>query len=85
MTTGNNKRYFIAFTDDCSDFIFIYFLKNKSDAFHVCLKFVTKVENQFNKKIKRLRSDRGTKFDSIAFNEFYNSKGIIHENCTLLP
>ncbi|KAL0559604.1 hypothetical protein IC582_004219 [Cucumis melo] len=41
--------------------------------------FVTEIENQFNKRIKRLRSDRGTEYDSVAFNEFYSSKGIIHE------
>ena len=41
--------------------------------------FVTEIENQFNKRIKRLHSDRGTAYDLVAFNEFYNSKGIIHE------
>ena len=44
--------------------------------------FVTEIKNQFNKRIKRLRSDRGTAYDSVAFNEFYNSKGIIHETTT---
>ena len=41
--------------------------------------YVTEIENQFNKKIKKLRSDRGTKYDSNLFNEFYNLHGIIHE------
>ncbi|KAL4026406.1 hypothetical protein IC575_014836 [Cucumis melo] len=77
--TRNSKRYVITFIDDCSDYTFIYLLKNKSDAYEMFKVFVTEIENQFNKRIKRLRSDRGIKYDSVAFNEFYSSKGIIHE------
>ena len=36
--------------------------------------FVTEIENQFNKKNKRFCSDKGTKYGSVAFNEFYNIK-----------
>ena len=73
--TRNSKRY----VDDCSNYIFIYLLKTKSDAFDIFKVYVTKIENQFNKRIKRLHSDRGTRYDSIVFNEFYNSKGTIQE------
>ena len=66
--TRNSQRYVITFIDDCFDYTFIYLLKNKSDVF-----------DMFNKRIKRLHSDRGIEYDSISFNEFYNSKGIIHE------
>ena len=44
--------------------------------------FVTEIKIQFNKRIKRLRSDREIKYDSVAFNEFYNSKEIIYETTT---
>ena len=44
--------------------------------------FVTKVENQCSKKAQKLHSDRETEYDSVAFNEFYNSKEIIHEKIT---
>ncbi|KAL0534481.1 hypothetical protein IC582_028772 [Cucumis melo] len=79
--TRNSKRYVITFIDNCSDYTFIYLFKNKSDAYEMFKAFVTEIENQFNKRIKRL-SDRGTEYDSVAFNEFYNSKGIIHEIIT---
>ena len=46
--------------------------------------FVTEIKNQFNKRVKRLRSDRGTKYDSVVFNEFYNSKGITELAVTIL-
>ena len=58
--TRNSKRYVITFIDDSSDYTFIYLLKDKSDAFDMFKVYVTEIENQFNKRIKRLRSDRGT-------------------------
>ena len=70
--TKNSKRYVITFKDVCSDYTFIYLLKNKSDVLDVFKVFVTKLENQFNKRIKRLHSDRGIEYDSVAFNEFYS-------------
>ena len=74
MIARNNKIYFITFIDDCSVFTFIYLLRNKSYAFDMFKVFVTEVENRFYKKIKRFHSDRETKYDCVAFDEFYNSK-----------
>ena len=45
MLTINNKQYFITIINDCSYFIFIYLLENKSDVFDMFMVFVTKVEN----------------------------------------
>ncbi|KAL0556336.1 hypothetical protein IC582_004849 [Cucumis melo] len=69
-------------TRNCSDYTFIFKQINKSDAYEIFKVFVTEIENQFNKRIKRLRSDREIEYDSVAFNEVYNSKGIIHETTT---
>ena len=33
--------------------------------------YVTEIENQLSKNIKRLRSDRGTESDYELFNDFY--------------
>ena len=59
-STSNSKRCVITFIEDCSDYTCIYLLKNKSDVFDMFKVYVTKIENQFNKRIKRLHSDRGT-------------------------
>src|SRR3954469_3458558 len=77
--TRNSKRYFITFIDDCSDYTYVYLMKNKSEALDMFKMYVTEIENQFSKKIKRLRSDRGTEYDSGLFNEFYIKHGIVHE------
>ena len=57
-------------------------LKNKSNAFEKFEDFLKEVENQFSRKIKRVRSDRGREYESSAFNSFVQSLGIIHETTT---
>ena len=49
LTYGGNK-YFIPFINDFTNYTHIYLLKN--------IKYFLKVENQFDRKIKRVRSDR---------------------------
>ena len=44
--TRNGKRYFITFIDDCSDYTFVYLMKNKNDALDMFKEFVTEIENQ---------------------------------------
>ena len=78
LTRGGNK-YIITFIDDFSKYTTIYLLKNKSDAFEKFQDFLKEVENQFSRKIKRIRSDRCREYESSAFNSFVQSLGIIHE------
>ena len=61
----------------------VYLLKNKSHAFEKFQDFLKEVENQFSRKIKRIRSDRGREHESSAFNSFVQSLGIIHETAAL--
>lgn len=44
--------------------------------------FKNEVENQFNKNIKVIRSDRHGKYDS-PFNEFCSELGLIHQTKAL--
>ena len=78
LTHGGN-RYFITFSDDFSKYAYVDLLKSKSDAFKKFKEFLREVENQFSRKIKILRSDRGREYESIEFNSFVQSLGIIHE------
>ena len=57
-------------------------MKNKSDAFEKFQDFLKEVENQFGKKIKRIRSDRTREYESSAFNSFVQFLRIIHETTT---
>ena len=82
LTLGGNK-YISTFIDDFSKYTTIYLLKNKSDSFEKFQDFLKEVKNQFSRKIKRIRSDRGHEYESSAFNSFVQSLGIIHE--TIAP
>ena len=45
----------------------MYLIKHKDEAFDMFLSYKTKVENQLDKKIKRIRSDRGGEY--VSFND----------------
>ena len=72
---GKNK-YFLLFIDDFSRKTWVYFLKEKSEAFVSFKKFKTHVEKESNYKIQALRTDRGGEFTSKEFNEFCDTNGI---------
>ena len=69
----------MAFIDNCARFCYVYLLKTKDEALHYFKVYKAEVENQLEKKIKRLRSDRGGEYFSNEFSEFCAVHGIIHE------
>jgi len=56
------KNYFVTFIDEYSRYTKVYLIKHKDGAFYVFLKYKAEIENQLNKKIKRIRSDRGGEY-----------------------
>ena len=60
-------RYFLTFTDDLSRYGYIYLIKHKSEMFEKFKQFWSEVENQRDRKIKFLRSDRGGEYLSHEF------------------
>ncbi|KAL0354512.1 UNVERIFIED_CONTAM: Retrovirus-related Pol polyprotein from transposon TNT 1-94 [Sesamum radiatum] len=73
------KRYYISFVDDYSRYTKIYLLRNKDEATEMFLKYKCEVENQLDKKIKRLRTDRGGEYCTNFLKDFCEKNGIIHE------
>ena len=59
-----SKRYFLIFIDDFSRMTWVYFLKEKSEAFTIFKKFKVLVEKQKGCSIKITRSDRGGEYTS---------------------
>ena len=76
MTRGG-KKFYVTFIDDYSRFARIYLLRSKDEAFDMFLSYKAEVENQLDRKIKRIRSDRGGKH--IPLNDYCEKEGIIHE------
>ena len=77
--TKGGKRCFMTFIDECIRFCYVYLLKTKDEALHYFKVYKVEVENQLEKKIKRLRSDRGGEYFSNEFSEFCAVHGIIHD------
>ena len=55
----NGKQYFITFIDEFSRYGYLYLIHEKSQSLEVFKSFKVEVENQLNKMIKNVISDRG--------------------------
>jgi transposase InsO family protein len=73
------KRYFITFIDDCTRFCCVYLMKTKDETLYYFKIYKAEIENQLEKKIKHLWSDRGGEYFSNEFSKFCAVHGIIHE------
>ena len=74
--------YYLTFTDDYSRKTWIYFLKKKDEVFSWFWHFKALIENQTEKRIKTLRTDNGTEYESNEFHEFCKEAGIKRETTT---
>ena len=58
-------------------------MKNKGETCSLIQKFFAFVETQFDKRIKCIRTDNGKEFE---LNDFFDSKGVIHQtSCMYTP
>ena len=76
MTRGG-KKFYMTFIDDYSRFTKVYLLRNKDKAFDMFLIYKAEVENQLDRKIKKIRAGRGGVY--VPLNDYCENKGIIHE------
>ena len=79
VLTKGGKRYFMTLIDDATRFCYVYLLRTKDEALDYFKIYKAEVENQLERKIKRLRSDRGGEYFPKIFDEFCEEHGIIHE------
>ncbi len=75
----NREKYTNFWTDDCSDFIFTYYLHKKSETIDRFRKIVAFIENHTQYTIKTIRTDNGGEFKNDEFSALTNSKGIVHQ------
>jgi transposase InsO family protein len=79
VLTKDEKRYFMTLIDDATRFCYVYLLQTKDEALDYFKIYKAKVENQLERKIKHLRSNRGGEYFPKIFDEFCEEHGIIHE------
>jgi transposase InsO family protein len=65
--------------DDFSCFTWVFFLQDKSEAKRIVKKFIRRVQNEFELKVKNIRSDNGSEFRNTQVEEFLDEEGIKHE------
>ena len=69
--------YFITFTDEFSRYGYVYLMKHKSELYEKFKIFKNEVQNQFDKNIKTLRSDRDGEYLSQEFSDYLRDCEII--------
>jgi hypothetical protein len=61
ISTGGSK-YGLIIIDDYSHFTWVLFLQDKSKTQEVLKKFLRMTQNEFDAKVKKIRSDNNTEF-----------------------
>ena len=78
IQTRGGKKYFLTLIDDCIRYCYVYSLRSKYEALKMFKHFKNEVENQLDRKIKVIRSDRGGEYEA-PFVDFCSQHGIIHQ------
>ena len=86
----SGKWYYVVFIDDYSRFVWVYFLKEKSEVFATFKSWKAQVETQTGHKVKALnvrvrylRSDNGGEYTSREFGEYCKAEGITRHLTTV--
>jgi transposase InsO family protein len=78
ISIGGNK-YDLIIVDNYSRFTWVFFLQDKSETQEVLKKFLRTVQNEFDTKVKKIRSYNGTEFKNTQVDDFLDEEGIKHE------
>jgi transposase InsO family protein len=78
MSIRDNKNRFVI-VDDFTRFTWVFFLNDKSEVFNIFKNFIKRSENEFELKIKKVRSDNESEFKNTKADEWCDDLGIKHE------
>jgi transposase InsO family protein len=78
ISIGDNK-YDNVIVDDYSCFTWVFFLHDKSETQEVLKKFFKRVQNEFDAKFKKIRSDNGFEFKNTQVEDYLDQEDIKHE------
>jgi transposase InsO family protein len=71
--------YCLVIVDDYSRYTWVFFLHDKANTYDILKKFLARAENEFDLKVKRLRSDNGSEFRNTRVEELCDEKEMKHE------
>ena len=78
VSIGGNS-YCLVIVDDFSRFTWVFFLHDKTIVFNTFKSFAKRAENEFEFKVKKVRSDNGPEFKNAKVEDFCEEKGIKYE------
>jgi transposase InsO family protein len=78
ISIGGNK-YGLIIVDDYYHFTWAFFLQDKNGTQEVLKKFLKRAQNEFDAKVKKIRSDNDTEFKNTQVEDFLDEEGIKHE------
>ena len=77
--TNSGKKLIFLLVDDCTRFMWAYFLTSKDQAFNTFKEFRQKIEMELRLKLRMLRTDRGGEFTSNEFTKYCKENGIARQ------
>jgi transposase InsO family protein len=78
LSIGGSK-YGLVIVDDFSRFTWVFFLQDKSETQGTLKCFLRRAQNEFELKVKKIRSDNGFEFKNLQVEVFLEEEGIKHE------
>jgi transposase InsO family protein len=69
----------LSLIDDYSRFTWLFFLQDKSETQEVLKKLLRRAQNEFDAKVKKIRSDNDTEFKNTQVEDFLDEEGMKHE------
>jgi hypothetical protein len=78
INIGSNK-YGLIIIDDYSHFTWVFFLKDKGETQEELKKFLRRAQNEFDEKVKKIRSGNDTEFKNTQVEDLLDKEGNNHE------
>jgi hypothetical protein len=75
----DGSKYGLVIVDDFSRFTWVFFLQDKSGTQGTLKRFLRRAQNEFELKVKKIRSDNGSEFKNLQVEEYFEEEGIKHE------
>jgi transposase InsO family protein len=78
LSIGGSK-YGLVIVDDFSRFTWVLFLQDKSETQSTLKHFLRRAQNEFELKVKKIRSNNGSEFKNLQVEEYLEEEGIKNE------
>nr|GEV26073.1 retrovirus-related Pol polyprotein from transposon TNT 1-94 [Tanacetum cinerariifolium] len=77
----NHEKYTLVIVDEYSRYIWVYFLKKRSQAPEIIMSFIKRVKNKNDIKVKQHKTNNGTEFRNSILVNFYDERVIDLKLC----